>query len=106
MTFEVDMVVRYFVAALSRCGIYLDTVELTPEGTGTDKVNCTWFPDSTDPTVCVDEPPTTVSPPHGECPSPSPLLPSPMMMFTGSHEIITNVLSVRMCKAASLLMKS
>ena len=74
MTFEVDMVVRYFAAALSRCGIYLDTVELTPEGTGTDKVNCTWFPDSTDPTVCVDEPPTTVSPPHGECSSPS-LLP-------------------------------
>jgi len=56
-------------AALSNCAIYLDTVELTPQGTGTDKVNCSWFPDSTDPAVCVDEPPTTVSPPHA-CPEP------------------------------------
>mgnify|MGYP001794508957 FL=1 len=58
----------YIVAALSPCGVYLDSIQLTSEGIGADMVNCSWFPESSDPTVCVDEPPTNTSMPssHGE----------------------------------------
>ena len=52
----------YIVAALSPCGVYLDSVQLRSEGIGTNMVNCSWFPESSDPTVCVDEPLLPVCP--------------------------------------------